>query len=88
MRVLWAFDIAPFPGAKLPLDPKTYYGEMPGNPGTNLPVTLKVRSEEKKQIIDATYEEECKAHVPLVSLLGAVGFELDQLLTGEQGNLA
>ncbi|KAH8742573.1 cytochrome P450, partial [Diaporthe sp. PMI_573] len=53
MRILWAFDIGIAPPAKLPLNPSDYRGFMPGNPGVDLPVTLTVRSEKKRQIIDA-----------------------------------
>ncbi|KAJ9660016.1 hypothetical protein H2201_007121 [Coniosporium apollinis] len=70
MRILWAFDIAPAPGTKLPLDPRDYPPDMPGNPGTNLPVTLKVRSEEKKRIINAAYEAEQKTHIPMPRISG------------------
>lgn len=52
MRLVWAFEIAPAPNAKLPLDPTDYPSEMPGNPGEHMPVMLKVRSEAKKKIID------------------------------------
>ncbi|KAG6364932.1 hypothetical protein INS49_006536 [Diaporthe citri] len=53
MRVLWAFDVGSAPRAKLPLNPSDYRGFMPANPGVDLPVTLTVRSEKKRQIIDA-----------------------------------
>lgn len=53
MRILWAFDIGIAPRAKLPLNPSDYRGFMPGNPGVDLPVTLTVRSERKRQTIDA-----------------------------------
>lgn len=53
MRILWAFDVGIAPRAKLPLDPSDYRGFMPANPGVDLPVTLTVRSEKKRQIIDA-----------------------------------
>lgn len=53
LRILWAFDVGIAPRAKLPLDPSDYRGFMPANPGVDLPVTLTVRSEKKRQVIDA-----------------------------------
>ncbi|KAF9692856.1 hypothetical protein EKO04_009251 [Ascochyta lentis] len=55
MRLVWAFEIVPSPNAKLPLDPRDYPGEMPGNPGEHMPVMLKIRSEAKRKIIDEEY---------------------------------
>jgi len=46
MRILWAFDVGSSSAAKMPLNPKDYYGFMPGNPEEQLPVTLTVRKEE------------------------------------------
>ncbi|KAH6613088.1 cytochrome P450 [Boeremia exigua] len=57
MRVVWAFEITPSPNAKLPLDSRDYPGEMPGNPGEHMPVTLKVRSSTKRDVINADYSE-------------------------------
>lgn len=68
MRILWAFDIKPAPGTEeLLRDPKHYHGQMPGNPGPEMPVTLTVRSEEKKKIIETNWEREKERHVPMVS---------------------
>ncbi|KAH8783605.1 cytochrome P450 [Hyaloscypha finlandica] len=49
MRILWAFDVMLKPSVrgKGTLDPKTYAGFMPGNPGENLPVCLVPRSKER-----------------------------------------
>ena len=58
MRLVWAFEIVPAPDAKLPLDPRDYPGEMPGNPGEHMPVMLKVRSDAKRKVI---YEEDARA---------------------------
>ncbi|PVH92610.1 cytochrome P450 [Periconia macrospinosa] len=55
MRVVWAFEIVPSPQAKMPLDPRDYVGEMPGNPGECMPVMLRVRSEAKKRVIDREF---------------------------------
>lgn len=55
MRLVWAFEIVPAQNAKLPLDPRDYSGEMPGNPGESMPVMLKVRSEAKRTVIDREY---------------------------------
>ncbi|CZR59874.1 related to O-methylsterigmatocystin oxidoreductase [Phialocephala subalpina] len=55
MRILWAFDIKPSSIAKLPLNPKDYYGFMPGNAGPQLPVTIVARNERRKQLIDETW---------------------------------
>ncbi|KAH7124336.1 cytochrome P450 [Dactylonectria macrodidyma] len=68
MRLLWSFDITPIPGTPLPLDPSSYPSMIPGNPGVDLPVTLTVRSAEKKAIIDRDYEEQCKMRPQMESL--------------------
>jgi cytochrome P450 len=68
MRILWAFKVAPAADAKLPLDPADYRADMPGNPGTNLPVTLTVRSEKKRAIIDQAFKEANESRVALVSI--------------------
>ncbi|KAF4984568.1 hypothetical protein FDECE_17062 [Fusarium decemcellulare] len=57
LRLLWSFDITPAPDTALPLDPASYAAFMPGNPGVNMPVTLTVRSAEKRAIINREYEE-------------------------------
>lgn len=56
MRLVWAFEIVPAPNAKLPLDPRDFPGEIPGNPGEHMPVMFKVRSEAKRKVIN----KECK----------------------------
>jgi cytochrome P450 len=62
MRLVWAFEIVPAPNAKLPLDPRDYPGEMPGNPGEHMPVMLRVRSEEKRQVINREFENAEAGH--------------------------
>lgn len=57
MRLLWAFDISVRPGTLLPLDPKTYADDFPGNPGHHLPVVLTVRSPEKLAAIQKAHQE-------------------------------
>lgn len=69
MRILWAFDVKPTPGTKLPLNPTSYHGFMPGNAGENLPVVMKVRSEEKRKLIGENLEREMGEHVDMVSFL-------------------
>lgn len=66
MRLLWAFNIHPAPGAKLPLNPKDYVGDLPGIAGSQMPVTLTVISDERRRLIDAAYVYESRNHVPLV----------------------
>lgn len=58
MRILWAFDVGVKPGVETPLDPQTYRGFMPGNPGDRMPVVLTPRSEERIRIIDAYWNEQ------------------------------
>jgi hypothetical protein len=41
---------------------------MPGNAGENMPVTMKVRSEAKKRLIEENLEREMREHVSMVSL--------------------
>ncbi|OAL52704.1 cytochrome P450 [Pyrenochaeta sp. DS3sAY3a] len=65
MRLVWAFEIVPAKGAKLPQDPRDYPGEMPGNPGEHMPVMLKIRSEAKRRMIEMEFEKE-KAHRSLI----------------------
>lgn len=66
MRFLWSFDITPISGTPLPLDPTRYPSKIPGNAGVGLPVTLTVRSAEKKVIIDREYEEQCRVRPQMV----------------------
>ncbi|KAJ4309594.1 hypothetical protein N0V94_008858 [Neodidymelliopsis sp. IMI 364377] len=62
MRLVWAFEIVPAPNAKLPLDSRDYPGEMPGNPGEHMPVMLRVRSEEKRRVINREFENAEAGH--------------------------
>lgn len=55
MRLVWAFEILPSPNAKLPLDSKDFPGDMPGNPGEGMPVMLRIRSQEKKRVINEDF---------------------------------
>jgi cytochrome P450 len=68
MRLLWGFKIAPIPGAKLPLDPRDFAGEMPGNPGQNMPVTVTVRDEQTRGIINQAFKEAVATRIPLVRI--------------------
>jgi hypothetical protein len=56
MRILWAFDITLKPGTKLPRDPQSFPGDMPGNPGLDLPVVLTVRNPERLATIQKEFE--------------------------------
>lgn len=60
MRILWAFEIEPSPGTELPLNPTSYHGFMPGNAVDGMPVTLRVRSEEWKRLIEVDWGESGK----------------------------
>lgn len=66
MRMLWAFDIKPIRGVKLPLNPSDYRDTMPGVPGSKLPVSLIPNSAEKSRIITEEYETQLIQRVPLV----------------------
>ncbi|KAG9629931.1 hypothetical protein KCU69_g20808, partial [Aureobasidium melanogenum] len=68
MRLLWGFRIAPSPDAKLPLDPRDFAGEMPGNPGEQMPVTVVVRDEKTRSIINHTFKEAVATRVQLEPL--------------------
>ncbi|OAG07382.1 cytochrome P450 [Paraphaeosphaeria sporulosa] len=62
MRLVWAFEVVPAPNATLPLNPRDYPGEMPGNPGEHMPIMLKVRSQAKRKVIDNEYMRAEAAH--------------------------
>ncbi|KAL2811621.1 cytochrome P450 [Aspergillus granulosus] len=70
MRILWAFEIKWAPGTQLPVDPLTYTSrsEMPGNPSSRLPVTLRVFSQEKAIIINRTFEALQRERAPILGL--------------------
>lgn len=68
MRLLWAFDISPVEGVKLPIDPNTYASNFPGNPGTNMPVKVALRDAERREIINHTFELECKQRPCMVRI--------------------
>lgn len=55
MRILWGFDIRLSPEATRPLHPPDYHSYMPGNAGPRMPVTMSVRSEEKRRLIDEAW---------------------------------
>ncbi|KAK1851456.1 cytochrome p450 [Colletotrichum chrysophilum] len=58
MRTLWAFDIGVRPGTQMPLNPDDYVEkELPGVPGSKLPLSLKVRSE-RKSLIEQAWKKE------------------------------
>ncbi|KAH7142827.1 cytochrome P450 [Dactylonectria estremocensis] len=58
MRMLWAFNITFIPDTKMPLNFTDYAGNIPGNPGDDMPARLVYRSEERKNLILDTYEKE------------------------------
>lgn len=66
MRILWAFKVTPAAGTELPLDPKKYPGDMPGNAGTNMPVNLNLRNEIKRELILQAYATELNERSPVV----------------------
>ncbi|OGE47464.1 hypothetical protein PENARI_c043G11509 [Penicillium arizonense] len=70
MRILWAFEIKWAPGTQEPVDPLTYTrrSEMPGNPSSRLPVTLRVLNQEKADIINRTFETLQLERAPIASL--------------------
>ncbi|KAJ5354959.1 cytochrome P450 [Penicillium cataractarum] len=69
MRILWAFEVQPAPGTQVPLDPLSYMknAEMPGNASINLPVTLEVRSEERKKLINDIFDKMDRERTKMVS---------------------
>ncbi|KAG4259090.1 hypothetical protein FPRO03_13312 [Fusarium proliferatum] len=70
MRILWAFDISLKPGTKLPLDPQSFPGDMPGNPGLELPVVLTVRSPERLATIQKEFEAAIQSRERMEPLAG------------------
>lgn len=67
MRLLWGFRILPSKDAKMPLDPKDFTGEMPGNPGESMPVNVIVRDDRRRELINQAFKEAAAARTPLVS---------------------
>ncbi|KAF5574644.1 oxidoreductase [Fusarium pseudoanthophilum] len=70
MRILWAFDISLKPGTKLPLDPQSFPGDMPGNPGLEMPVVLTVRSPERLETIQKEFEAAMRNRESMEPLAG------------------
>ncbi|KAF5529753.1 cytochrome P450 [Fusarium mexicanum] len=70
MRILWAFDISLKPGTKLPLDPQSFPGDMPGNPGLQLPVVLTVRNPERLATILKEFEAAVRSRERMEPLAG------------------
>ncbi|KAF9888125.1 hypothetical protein FE257_009261 [Aspergillus nanangensis] len=68
MRLLWAFDIKPSPGASRPLTPHSYWGNPPGNASVRMPVALTIRSEIERRIISREFEILNSNRVPLEHL--------------------
>ncbi|RAO74354.1 uncharacterized protein BHQ10_010366 [Talaromyces amestolkiae] len=70
MRILWAFEIKWAPGIQEPVDPLTYmhHSEMPGNASSRLPVTLRVLSQEKADIINREFERLERERAKIASL--------------------
>lgn len=73
MRILWAFTIAPAKGTTLPLDPRNYPGEMPGNPGESMPVTLTIRNALKRKIVNQAFKEADKTRSSIESAFAYSG---------------
>ena len=69
MRLLWAFDISVRPGTPLPLDPKNYPDDFPGNPGQDLPVVLTVRSPERLATIQRAYRDAVQSRTEMEPLM-------------------
>ncbi|KAJ5810401.1 cytochrome P450 [Penicillium pulvis] len=67
MRILWAFDIQPSPTAKLPLDYSQYRGQPPGNPNSDLPVSLLPRNG-KDGLIRKAFDEATRDRAPMAQL--------------------
>ncbi|KAF5715048.1 cytochrome P450 monooxygenase [Fusarium mundagurra] len=70
MRILWAFDISSRPGTKLPLNPQSFPGDMPGNPGLELPVVLTVRNPERLATIRKEFESAVQSRERMEPLAG------------------
>ncbi|KAL2794585.1 cytochrome P450 [Aspergillus keveii] len=70
MRILWAFEIKWAPGTREPVDPLPYMqrSEMPGNASSRLPVTLRVLSAEKADIIDCAFQAAHQERLQVASL--------------------
>ncbi|KAL2847078.1 cytochrome P450 [Aspergillus pseudodeflectus] len=71
MRILWAFEIKWAPGTREPVDPLSYMrcSEMPGNASSRLPVTLRVLSREKADIINCAFEAAKRERVQIVLIV-------------------
>ncbi|KAJ5532238.1 cytochrome P450 [Penicillium frequentans] len=67
MRILWAFDIQPSPTAKLPLDFSQYRGQPPGNPNSDLPVSLSSRNG-KDELIRKAFDDALQSRAPMAQL--------------------
>jgi hypothetical protein len=80
MRILWAFEINWAQGTQKPVDPISYTrsSEMPGNPSSRLPVTLRILNQAKADIINRTFENAKRERAPIVSVASwhgmAIGF--------------
>ncbi|KAL3484193.1 cytochrome P450 [Aspergillus germanicus] len=70
MRILWAFEIKWAPGTREPVDPLSYMqrSEMPGNPSSRLPVTMRVLGAEKAGIIDSAFKAAHQERLQVASL--------------------
>lgn len=79
MRILWAFEIVPVVGVKLPLNPLEFEGQaMPGVADKRMPVSLKLISEQRRNDIKQAFEAalaERKHLEPLVHKNGVGAFE-------------
>ncbi|KAF5567491.1 amidohydrolase family [Fusarium napiforme] len=70
MRILWAFDISLKAGTKLPLDPQSFPGDMPGNPGLEIPVVLAARIPERLETIQKEFEAAMRNRESMEPLVG------------------
>ncbi|OJJ07635.1 hypothetical protein ASPVEDRAFT_88875 [Aspergillus versicolor CBS 583.65] len=78
MRILWAFEINWAQGTQKPVDPISYTrsSEMPGNPSSRLPVTLRILNQAKADIINRTFENAKRERLPIVSVASSPGMAI------------
>jgi len=72
LRFLWAFDIKPSKDAKYPLNQLEWRGTFPGLPGSDMPVVMVPRSQEKVRLLGEAMKKADAERVPMVSLLMAI----------------
>lgn len=69
MRLIWAFEVILAPDAKLPLDPRDHSGDMPGDPGEQMPVVRRIRSEAKRTVVNEGYTRAKALHTVMEPLV-------------------